>query len=68
MRFTYVMTNQTYNRPTEVTSHDGRVQLDGPDGVDVALTPGAARETGRRLKREAATAREQQRKADETPE
>lgn len=40
---------ETYNRATEVTTEEGRVLLDGPDGVDVALTPEAALETGNRL-------------------
>jgi hypothetical protein len=40
---------QTYNKATEVTTEEGRVLLDGPDGVDVALTPDAALETGNRL-------------------
>ncbi|UUR09344.1 hypothetical protein M1K48_06955 [Sphingomonas glaciei] len=41
--------NQTYDEATEVTTEEGRVLLDGPDGVDVALTPDAALETGNRL-------------------
>jgi hypothetical protein len=40
---------ETYNKATEVTTEEGRVLLDGPDGVDVALTPDAALETGHRL-------------------
>lgn len=41
--------NETYDKATEVTTEEGRVLLDGPDGVDVALTPDAALETGNRL-------------------
>jgi len=40
---------QIYNRATDVSSEDGKVLLDGPDGVDVALTPEAAEETADRL-------------------
>jgi len=38
-----------YNEPTKVTAEGGEVILDGPDGVDVKLTPEAARETSNRL-------------------
>lgn len=38
----------TYNKATEVTTEEGRVLLDEPDGVDIALTPDAALETGHR--------------------
>jgi hypothetical protein len=50
------MAKETHSKPTEVTSEDGRVLLDGPDGVDVAMTPEAALETGGRLIDEAAKA------------
>lgn len=43
------MTKETYSKPTEVSHEDGRVLLDGPDGVDLAMTPDAALETGGRL-------------------
>jgi hypothetical protein len=63
------MTKETYSKPTEVTSEDGRVFLDGPDGVDVAMTPEAALETGGRLIDEAAKAAGQERfkKIDHRP-
>ncbi len=50
------MPKETYSKPTEVTSENGRVILDGPDGVDVAMTPEAALETGGRLIDQAAKA------------
>ena len=52
------MSNNTklYDEATKVTAEDGEVVLDGPDGVDVALTPEAALETGGRLIDQAAVA------------
>lgn len=44
-----VMKHKPYNEPTEVTAEDGEVHLDGPDGVDVSMTPEAALETSDRL-------------------
>lgn len=38
-----------FDEPTEVSATNGEVVLDGPDGVDVKLTPEAARETSNRL-------------------
>jgi hypothetical protein len=55
------MTKETYSKPSEVTAEDGRVLLDGPDGIDVAMTPEAALETGGRLIDEAARAAGQER-------
>lgn len=43
------MDKETYSEPTEVVAEDGKVVLDGPDGVDLAMTPEAALETGGRL-------------------
>jgi len=40
---------ETYDEPTKVSAKDGVVILDGPDGVDVKLTPEAAQETSNRL-------------------
>jgi hypothetical protein len=48
--------NKVYDEATKVTAEDGEVVLDGPDGVDVALTPEAALETGGRLIDQAAVA------------
>lgn len=38
-----------YAKPSDVTAEEGVVNLDGPDGVDVGLTPEAALETSERL-------------------
>ena len=47
----YSMENrdELYNEATKVSAKDGEVILDGPDGVDVKLTPEAANETSDRL-------------------
>ena len=50
-----------YDEPSEVSAIDGCVQLDGPDSVDVALTPEAAEETSERLLGAAFEARGQKR-------
>lgn len=47
--FTVRMPKETYSKPSDVTAEEGRVLVDGPDSVDVALTPEAAEETGARL-------------------
>lgn len=39
----------THDEPSQVKAEDGRVLVDGPDAVDVALTPEAAEETSNRL-------------------
>ena len=49
---------QVYDRPSEV---DGCVTLNGPDAVDVAMTPEAAEETSDRLAEHAAKAAGQRR-------
>ena len=41
--------SKLFDEPTKVSAKDGEVILDGPDGVDVKLTPAAARETSTRL-------------------
>ena len=38
-----------YDDPSSVAAVDGAVELDGPDAVDVAMTPEAAEETSERL-------------------
>ena len=43
------MDKQTYDKPSDVVAEEGRVLVDGPDHVDIALTPEAALETGGRL-------------------
>jgi hypothetical protein len=55
------MGKKLYSKPSEVLADDGKVLVDGPDGVDVALTPDAALETGGRLIEQAATAAGQER-------
>lgn len=53
-----------YDEPTEVTAKNGNVILDGPDHVDVVVTPEAAVETGERLIDKAAHAAGQRRMKD----
>jgi hypothetical protein len=50
-----------YDEASEVAAFDGAVQLDGPDDVDIAMTPEAAEETSDRLSSEAMKARGQRR-------
>jgi hypothetical protein len=50
-----------YDEPSEVSAVDGAVELDGPDAVDVAMTPEAAEETSERLLGESIKARGQRR-------
>ena len=50
-----------YEHPSRVSADDGAVALDGPDDVDVQLTPEAAEETADRLTDEAVVARGQRR-------
>src|SRR5215210_7088984 len=42
--FRYMSTKELFDEPTEIEAVDGKVELDGPDGVDVAMTPEAAEE------------------------
>ena len=50
-----------YEEPSDVTARDGAVSVEGPDAVDVNLTPEAAEETSERLSDEAVVARGQRR-------
>jgi hypothetical protein len=43
------MDDKVYDEPTRVDADEGKVVLDGPDGVDVLMTPDAALETSDRL-------------------
>ena len=43
------MKDKPYDKPSGVTAAGGEVHLDGPDGVDVSMTPEAALETSDRL-------------------
>ena len=57
------MGKETYSKPSEVIADQGKVLVDGPDGVDVALTPEAALETGGKLIDQAAIAAGQRQEA-----
>lgn len=50
-----------YPEPSNVKAKEGAVHMDGPDEVDVALTPEAAEETAARLENEGVRARGQRR-------
>ena len=52
---------ELFDEPTEIRAVGGEVELDGPDGVDVAMTPEAAEETADRLFRASAEAAGQRR-------
>lgn len=43
------MDDKVYDEPTRVEADEGKVVLDGPDGVDLLMTPEAALETSDRL-------------------
>ena len=57
------MTNKdpVYEEAGDVNALDGAVEVDGPDAVDVAMTPEAAELTAERLTDEAVRARGQRR-------
>ena len=46
---TAAMADKVYDEPSSVEAEDGEVHVEGPDGVAVSLTPGAAIETSERL-------------------
>ena len=50
-----------YDEATKVTAEDGEVILDGPDGVDLKITPEAADQTADNLIKGAAKAAGQRR-------
>lgn len=52
---------QIHNEPSDVKAVDGNVEVEGPDAVEVALTPEAAEETSDRLLRQSFKARGQKR-------
>lgn len=56
------MPNRPYDEPSKVTAEEGEVQIDGPDGVAVSMTPEAAAETSDRLLKGAATGAGQRQK------
>jgi hypothetical protein len=43
------MDDKIYDEPSKVDAEDGHVIVDGPDGVDILMTPAAAEETSDRL-------------------
>jgi hypothetical protein len=45
---------------SDAEAEDGHVFVEGPDGIAYAMTPQAAAETSKRLKRSAADAQQQQ--------
>jgi hypothetical protein len=55
------MPGKVYDTPSKVTSEEGEVMVDGPDGVAFSLTPEAAAETSDRLLEQAAVAQGQER-------
>jgi hypothetical protein len=50
-----------HEQPSDVQAVDGVVHVDGPDAVDVSLSPEAAEETSDRLLRQSFKARGQKR-------
>ena len=56
--------NKVHDTPSDVTAEEGEVMVDGPDGVCVSLTPGAAVKTSSRLLVGAMHARSQRADAD----
>jgi len=52
---------KVHTDPSDVSAVDGAVEMDGPDAVDVAMTPEAAEETSERLEDQAVKARGQRR-------
>lgn len=56
--------DKLYDEATEVTAKDGEVILDGPDAVDVRITPEAAEETADNLLEGAVKAAGQRRLKD----
>jgi hypothetical protein len=56
-----VSDGKIYKDASKVRAVDGKVQVDGPDAVDVDLTPEAAEETSDRLIHEAIRASGQRR-------
>jgi hypothetical protein len=49
MRLWSMADDKTYDGPSLVKAEDGDVVLDGPDGVDVKMTPDAAVQTSDRM-------------------
>ncbi len=56
--------DKLYDQATTVTARAGEVILDGPDGVDLKVTPEAAEQTAENLLEESVKARGQRRMKD----
>lgn len=52
---------KVYEDPSQVKAKEGTVEVEGPDQVDVKMTPEAAEETSERLASESIKARGQRR-------
>lgn len=65
MRFCGMAKDKVYDEASSVRAEDGKVVVDGPDHVDVMVTPEAAIETGERLIEGAAHAAGQRRLRDQ---
>ncbi len=63
-RFCSMDDEEIYSEPSKVNAQDGHVVVDGPDGVDVSLTPESAEETADRLFQASAKAAGQRRLKD----
>ena len=59
--------DKTYTEPSKVSAKDGDIVVDGPDGVDVKLSPEAALETSGRLLTAATKAQGQRVRKDWRP-
>ena len=55
---------EIYSDPSRVSAVDGAVEVDGPDAVNIAMTPEAAEETSERLADQSIMARGQRRLKD----
>jgi hypothetical protein len=53
--------DRIYDTASDVKAREGAVEVEGPDAVDVRMTPEAAEETSQRLSDEAVVARGQRR-------
>ena len=60
VRLSRMSQSKIYDTPSDVSAHDGVVTVEGPDHVDIMMTPDAAVETSDRLLHGAMKARGQQ--------